>query len=92
MTAVESTWWVYLLKCKDGRTYAGVALDVKERFKVHLSGKGAKFTRANKPVAILATQPFASRSEALQAEHALKRLKREARLAWAQSRKDSSSD
>ena len=76
-------WWLYLLGCRDGRTYAGVATDVAARFAVHNSGKGAKFTRANPPVSVLGTQAFASRSEALKAEAALKQLSRLKKLAWA---------
>jgi putative endonuclease len=76
-------WWVYLLECQHGRTYAGVAIDVEARFKLHASGKGAKFTRANPPLAILGAEPFASRSDAQKAEHALKQLERPEKLAWA---------
>jgi putative endonuclease len=28
-------WWLYLLACNDGRTYAGIALDVAARFRLH---------------------------------------------------------
>jgi putative endonuclease len=77
-------WWVYLLACADGRTYAGVALDVDARFAAHAAGKAAKFTRANPPLKVLGAQAFATKSEALRAEHALKQLKRAAKLAWAQ--------
>jgi len=80
------TWWLYLLACKDGRTYVGIALDVKARFALHASGKGAKFTRANPPRKILAAQAFETRSEALKAEYALKQLDRAARLEWARQR------
>ena len=76
-------WWLYLLVCRDGRTYAGVATDVAARFAVHSSGKGAKFTRANPPVRVLGAQAFASRSEALKAEAALKKLDRTKKWAWA---------
>lgn len=77
------TWWLYLLACKDGRTYAGIAIDVDARFHVHASGKGSKFTRANPPLAILGAQQFATKSEALQAEAALKKLQRAEKLLWA---------
>jgi putative endonuclease len=77
-------WWLYLLACRDGRTYAGIATDVAARFAVHSSGKGAKFTRSNPPVRVLGAQAFESRSEALKAELALKKLDRAQRLAWAQ--------
>jgi len=78
-------WWLYLLVCRDGRTYAGIATDVEARFAAHSSGKGAKFTRSNPPVRVLGTRAFASKSEALKAEAALKQLNRAARLAWAQN-------
>jgi len=78
-----SVWWVYLLGCEDGRTYGGVALDIKKRFDLHVAGKAAKFTRANRPVMILGAQPFPDKSAALKGEHALKQLSRTERLLWA---------
>jgi len=79
----EKTWWLYLLACADGRTYAGIALDVAARFRLHAAGRASKFTRANKPLRVLGAQPFANRSQALQAEYALKQLKKPAKLRWA---------
>jgi putative endonuclease len=79
-----ATWWLYLLACEDGRTYAGIALDVDARFRAHACGKGSKFTRANRPVKILGAQAFATKSAALKAEYALKCLKPAAKLQWAQ--------
>jgi putative endonuclease len=76
-------WWLYLLVCRDGRTYAGIAIDVAARFAAHSSGKGAKFTRSNPPVRVLGACAYATKSEALKAEAALKKLDREQRLAWA---------
>ena len=79
----SKSWWVYLLACQDGRTYAGIATDVQARFRAHQAGKGAKFTRANRPVEILGMRAFASRSDALKAEHALKQLAVPQKLSWA---------
>ena len=76
-------WWLYLLMCRDGRTYAGIATDVAARFAAHSSGKGAKFTRSNPPVRVLGALAFASKSEALKAEAALKKLNRTQKRAWA---------
>ena len=83
MANTAKTWWLYLLACADGRTYAGIALDVAARFRLHAAGKASKFTRANKPLRILGAQPFANRSQASQAEYALKQLKKPAKLRWA---------
>ena len=65
MAEPEKVWWLYLLACADGRTYAGIALDVAARFRLHAAGKASKFTRANKPLRVLGAQPFASCSLAL---------------------------
>jgi putative endonuclease len=78
-----SQWWLYLLACKDGRTYAGIAIDVQARFKLHVAGKASKFTRANPPRSILGAQAFPNRSEASKAEYALKQLDKRDKLSWA---------
>jgi len=79
-------WWLYLLMCRDGRTYAGIAIDIAARYAAHVSGKGAKFTRSNPPVRVLGVEAFATKSEALKAEAALRKLARPKRLEWALSR------
>jgi len=84
VTEVAKVWWLYLLACADGRTYAGIALDVPARFRVHAAGKGSKFTRSNRPLRILGAQPFADRAQAQQAEYALKQLEKTDKLRWAQ--------
>jgi putative endonuclease len=78
-----SGWWLYLLACTDGRTDTGIAVDVEARFRTHQAGKGARFTRANRPVAILGAQSFPDRSTALKAEYALKQQDKAAKLAWS---------
>lgn len=82
----DVTWWLYLLACADGRTYAGIALDVDARFQQHVAGKAAKFTRSNKPLRILGVQGFATKGEALRAELALKSLPQPEKLEWARRR------
>lgn len=76
-------WWLYLLACRDGRSYAGIARDVETRFAAHVRGKGAKFTRANPPLRVLGARPYATKSQALRAEYALKQLEPAAKQRWA---------
>ncbi len=78
------TWHLYLLECKDGSYYAGIAKDMQARFKVHQSGKGAKYTRANPPTRILASQIYENRSAALIAEAQVKKLPRQHKLNFFQ--------
>jgi putative endonuclease len=68
-------WFVYLLECRNGRLYAGITVDLAQRFEQHCSGKGAMFTRLNVPRLMLAARPCESRSEALRLEARVKRLK-----------------
>ena len=79
MTATKTDprdWWVYVLLCRDGRTYTGMALDVERRFGDHLAGRGAVFTRINAPVCIVAARRYPSRTEAHAEELALKKAGR----------------
>lgn len=60
--------------------YAGITNDVQKRFSAHCTGKGAKYTRANKPVRIIGTRPYEDRSKASIAEAAIKKLRRSQKL------------
>jgi len=80
-----SRWWLYLLQCDHGLTYTGTSNDVAARFAKHQKGQGAKFTRMNKPLAILGAQPFPDRSTACQAEYRLKKLKQADKIMWAEN-------
>lgn len=79
---VKSLWFLYLLECKNGAFYAGISNDVEARFAAHASGKGARYTRANPPVKVLATKPYADRASASVAEAQLKNLPRHKKLAF----------
>lgn len=68
------TWYVYLLECRGGAIYTGIAIDVEARFAAHASGRGARYTRAHPPVRILARFPHPDRATASRAEAAIKRL------------------
>lgn len=67
-------WYVYLIECRDGSVYTGIAVDVARRYAQHEAGKGARYTRSRPPVRLLGQLAFADRSVASRAEHAIKRL------------------
>lgn len=75
-------WAVYLLHCAGSRSYIGISPTPQERFEVHRTGKGAAFTRANRPQALAAVVWFENRSAAASMEVRLKALPRSAKLAW----------
>ncbi len=79
---MKAPWWLYVLECRGGVLYTGIAKDVEARFTAHASGKGASFTRLNPPLRVLAKAPVRTRGEALSAEYALKQVARAEKLRW----------
>ncbi len=61
-------WSVYLILCENGAFYCGISNRPQERFAAHLSGKGAKYTRLNKPVEMRIVSDGLTKSEALKRE------------------------
>jgi putative endonuclease len=81
----DNPWFLYLIECADGALYTGIALDPAARYAQHCAGKGAKYTRANRPVRLIGAMLFVDRSSAMRAEIAFKKLsaaEKRARL-WA---------
>ena len=66
-------YFVYMLRCRGGVYYTGLAADVEKRFAQHLSGKGAKFTRSYPPEAIAAVWRCGDKSTAARVEYAIKK-------------------
>ncbi|HEY8355078.1 MAG TPA: GIY-YIG nuclease family protein [Methylophilaceae bacterium] len=75
-------WYLYLLECEGGSYYAGITTDLSARFRAHQAGTGAKYTRANRPLRILASRVYPDRSSASAAEARLKRMRREKKLGF----------
>lgn len=74
-------WTCYLLRCADGTLYTGITTDLDRRVNDHnTSPKGAKFTRARRPVVCVYWEVFENRSEASKAEYQMKKLSRAEKL------------
>lgn len=70
-------YFVYVLECADGTYYTGVATDVARRVIEHnTSLRGARYTKARRPVALRHSEACGDRSAALKREHEIKRLTR----------------
>lgn len=68
------TWSVYMLRCGDGSLYTGITVDVGKRVALHNDGKGAKYTRARLPVALVWSAEMQTATDARKAEVDVKRL------------------
>ena len=74
-------WTVYMLRCADDTLYTGIARDADARANAHNAGRGAKYTRARRPVHLIYREPAEDRSAASKREWAIKRLSRAQKLA-----------
>ncbi len=64
--------FVYILQTERNTLYCGYTDDVEKRFLMHVEGRGAKYTKANKPVKVLWQKEFDTKSEALKEEYRIK--------------------
>lgn len=75
MNAVS--YCVYLLRCRDGSLYCGIATDLDRRVKQHNEGKGARYTAAHRPVVLeYSTGNWFARAEAQAIELRVKKKRR----------------
>ncbi len=77
---MEKNWVVYILECGDGSLYTGITDDFERRFKMHCTGKGAKYTRGRGPLTVRFLEDCEDHSAALKREAAIKRLSRKEKL------------
>ncbi len=74
-------WYVYMVECADSSLYTGIALDVARRVALHNQGRGAKYTRARRPVQEVYREAVGERGSALRRELEIKRLRRQEKRA-----------
>ena len=79
-------WYVYLANCRDNTIYTGITTDIKRREKEHNTDNklGAKSLRNKRPVQIVYTETYDSRTKAAKRENTIKRWKRECKLKLIQ--------
>ena len=66
--------YTYLLLCSDGTYYCGWTTDPERRVAAHNDGKGAKYTKARRPVRLVYLEESDSKSTALRREAEIKKL------------------
>lgn len=74
-------YFLYIIACKDKTVYTGVTTDLERRVLEHnTSPKGAKYTRSRRPVTLVYSKKFKTRSAAQIAEAKMKKLTRAEKL------------
>jgi len=74
---MEMSYFVYILECSDGSLYTGITKNISKRLDEHNSSpKGAKYTKARRPVKLVYEEPSFDRSTASKREYEIKKLTR----------------
>lgn len=81
------SWYVYVVRCRDGSLYTGVSNDVLRRVAAHNAGRGARYTRSRRPVSLLWKRRAVGKVEALRLEWRIKQLPRAEKLRLVAARR-----
>ena len=74
-------YYVYLARCNDQSLYTGYTVDIQNREEIHNKGEGAKYTKHRRPIKIVYSKSFKTKSAAMKREAEIKhwpRIKKEA--------------
>lgn len=74
-------YFVYILECADGTLYTGWTTDIEKRVSAHNTSKvGAKYTSMRRPVKLVHSESFETRSLAMKRECEVKGMSRKEKL------------
>jgi putative endonuclease len=74
-------YFCYILECADGSLYTGLTTDPERRLEQHRAGRGARYTRAHRPVQLAYVEGQPDLATAMRRERALKAMTRARKLA-----------
>lgn len=78
---------VYMVRCNDNSLYTGVTTDTERRVAEHNgTARGARYTRARRPVTLVYTCAFPDRSSACRQEWQIKQMCRASKETLIASR------
>ncbi len=74
-------YFTYILECADQTLYVGYTTDLERRVQEHNSAKqGARYTKTRRPVSLVYSETFDTKSEALKREYEIKTWPRQKKL------------
>jgi len=72
--------YVYIVRCSDNTYYTGYTNNLKRRINMHNNGEGAKYTKGRRPVELVYSKEYDSKSRAMQKEYQIKQMPREKKI------------
>lgn len=79
-------YYTYIIECKNPASpsstclYTGYSNNPWERFELHKSGRGAKFTKSHPPIRLVFIERHKTKGAAMRRELLIKRLSKEQKL------------
>ena len=67
-------WCLYIVRCRNGTLYTGIATDVDRRFAEHQANKGSKYLRGRGPLKLVFKKQIGKKELALKIERLVKKL------------------
>ena len=67
-------WYLYIVRCRNGSLYTGIATDVERRFAEHQANKGSKYLRGRGPLQLVFKKQIGKKELALKIERLVKKL------------------
>jgi putative endonuclease len=67
-------WYLYMVRCRGGNLYTGIATDVERRLAEHQADKGARYLRGKGRLKLVFKKWIGTRSLALKMERRVKGL------------------
>lgn len=74
-------WFVYLVRAANGALYCGISDNPARRFAQHRAGKGARFFASSPAMALVYTECWPDKRQALRHERLIKALRKSAKEA-----------
>jgi len=79
----EAVWFCYMVRCRDGTFYVGIATDVDDRVKRHNWDVGPGYTAKRRPVELVWSECCESSEAARRREKEIKGWSRQKKLELA---------
>jgi predicted GIY-YIG superfamily endonuclease len=83
----DAVWFCYILRCKDGSFYVGIAIDADERVRRHNWGVGPGYTAERRPVELVWSERYGSSNAARAREKEIKGWNRKKKFELVKSGK-----
>jgi putative endonuclease len=74
------SYYLYIVECSDGSLYTGWTTNLTKRLEVHNSGKGSKYTRSRRPVNLVFSAEYPTKSDVSKMEYRVKQLTRKQKI------------